>query len=233
MLDQAKTASRPWRRFLRFSVRGLIVVALVIGAWLGWIARSARIQRDAVASIRRARGTVLYERNMHMDEAMWLRDRWLMPPKWLVDSLGIDHFCNVEGVVLRNTGTDQDLIPIAYLRRLRYLNLGNSPITNDGLQNLSGLTNLVQLRLHGTRISDAGLSHLEGLTRLWELFLVDTRVTDAGLEHLRSLPDLGRAFLPSGVSEDGIRELKKALPHATVERGFPIVHHVPQQDIVW
>ena len=31
--------SRPWRRFLRFSVRGLIVVVLLIGGGLGWLVR--------------------------------------------------------------------------------------------------------------------------------------------------------------------------------------------------
>ena len=39
MPDQAKPVARPWRRFLRFSVRGLIVLVLVIGAGLGWTVR--------------------------------------------------------------------------------------------------------------------------------------------------------------------------------------------------
>ena len=50
MPDQTKPVARPWRRFLRFSVRGLIVLVLVIGGWFGWVVRSARIQREAVAS---------------------------------------------------------------------------------------------------------------------------------------------------------------------------------------
>jgi hypothetical protein len=54
----AGTDARPWQRFLRFSVRGLIVVVLVIGVWLGWLVRSARIQREAVAAIRIAGGNV-------------------------------------------------------------------------------------------------------------------------------------------------------------------------------
>ena len=198
-MPEHKPFSRPWRRFLRFSVRGTIGIVLIIGVWLGWFVRSARIQRNAVASVKRAGRTILYERNMNMDEGMWLRDRWPIPPKWLVDSLGIDYFSNVDGVVLRNTGTDKDLMAIACLRHLRFLNLGNSPITDGGLKKLSGLTNLTQLRLHGTRISDVGLSHLEGLTRFWELFLVDTRVTDAGLGHLRCLSSLTRCVFP-GVS---------------------------------
>ena len=50
MNDQAKPISRHWRSFLRFSVRGLIVLVLVIGGWLGWIVRthgfSARLWRQ-------------------------------------------------------------------------------------------------------------------------------------------------------------------------------------------
>jgi internalin A len=38
-------------------VRGLILLVLVVGVWLGWIIRSARIQREAVAAIQRAGGT--------------------------------------------------------------------------------------------------------------------------------------------------------------------------------
>ena len=52
MASHPDPVSHPWRRFLRFSVRGLIVVVLVIGAGLGWIVRQAHIQRDAVAAIR-------------------------------------------------------------------------------------------------------------------------------------------------------------------------------------
>ena len=37
---------------LLFSLRGLAVIVLMVGCWLGWIVRSARIQREAVAMIR-------------------------------------------------------------------------------------------------------------------------------------------------------------------------------------
>jgi hypothetical protein len=56
----AGPVSHPWRRLLRFSVRGLIVLVLVIGAGLGWVVRSARIQREAVAAIKSAGGGVTY-----------------------------------------------------------------------------------------------------------------------------------------------------------------------------
>ena len=56
----AVPVGRPWRRFLRVSVRGLIVLVLVTCAWLGWIVRSARIQREAVAAITETGGEVNY-----------------------------------------------------------------------------------------------------------------------------------------------------------------------------
>jgi hypothetical protein len=61
MTVQAKPVSHPCRRFLPFSVRGMIVLVLVIGAWLRWLVRSARIQREAVAAIESNRGIVVYD----------------------------------------------------------------------------------------------------------------------------------------------------------------------------
>ena len=51
MPDQPEPVSRPRRPYLRFSVCALIVLVLAIGAGLGWIVNSARIQRDAVKAI--------------------------------------------------------------------------------------------------------------------------------------------------------------------------------------
>ena len=56
----ANPASRPWRRFLRFSVRGMILLVLAVGAALGWTVRQAHRQRDAVATIKTAGGQIDY-----------------------------------------------------------------------------------------------------------------------------------------------------------------------------
>ena len=60
-MREAEPVSFTWRSSLRFSVRGLVVLVLVIGGWLGWIVRSARIQREAVAAIEKAGGRVKYD----------------------------------------------------------------------------------------------------------------------------------------------------------------------------
>ena len=51
----------PWRRILHVSLRSLMVVVLVIGGWLGWMVHQARVQRDAVAAVRKLQGTALYD----------------------------------------------------------------------------------------------------------------------------------------------------------------------------
>ena len=61
MTDQAKPLSRPWRKYLRFTVRWLIVPVLLVGGWFGWIVRSARIPREAVVAITTAGSVVGYD----------------------------------------------------------------------------------------------------------------------------------------------------------------------------
>ena len=58
----ADHVSRPWRRFLRVSVRGLIVLVLVIGGGLGWLVRSCPHPcREAAEAIKHAWGSVSYD----------------------------------------------------------------------------------------------------------------------------------------------------------------------------
>jgi hypothetical protein len=82
---------RPRRRYLRLSVRALIVLVLVIGGGLGWFVHSVRIQRDAVAAIRKAGGLVWYDWQANAAGKTLPTGRpWA--PNWLVDALGVDYF---------------------------------------------------------------------------------------------------------------------------------------------
>ena len=92
----AESVPRPWRRFMRFSVRRLIVLVLVVGAALGWIVRGARIQREAVSEIRRAGGTVKY--NWDESNGMFIASHKPWAPGWLVNLVGVDYFGHVTTV---------------------------------------------------------------------------------------------------------------------------------------
>ena len=104
--------ARPWRRFLRFSVRGLIVAVLLIGVWLGWIVRNARIQREAVAAVESAGGIVFYDLELTKGELILGGKPWM--PLWLVGFIGLDYLVGV---------TEVDLNPMPHyivLQRRRY-----------------------------------------------------------------------------------------------------------------
>ena len=66
----------PWRRYLRISLRGLIVLVLVFGSALGWIVKRTKVQRAAVAAIERAGGSVNYEWEW---KDGWSESQWKVP----------------------------------------------------------------------------------------------------------------------------------------------------------
>ena len=54
-------SERSGRHRLRVTIRTLIVAVLLIGGWLTWVVRSARLQLEAVAAIQRPGGLVRYD----------------------------------------------------------------------------------------------------------------------------------------------------------------------------
>ncbi len=243
MPNQPEPIPRPRRRFLRFSIRGLIVLVLVIGGALGWLVRSARDQRGAAATIMAAGGIVQYNWEWRNGKSYPAAKPWV--PDWLVDRIGIDYFGHVTQVAFYGGGAEADshLTHVARLAQLERLSLTGSPISDAGLAHLSNLTSLSRLDIDYTPITNAGLVHLTGLTRLSVLVLNGTHVTDTGLEHLKSLAsltelnlagtqvtDAGLAHLKglrrlttlnvvrTQVTDAGAQSLKQALPGLTIYR---------------
>jgi hypothetical protein len=90
----AVTASRPWRRFLRFGVRGTIVLLVVIGCGLGWYVRIAHTQHEAVVSLRNAKAFVAYKGDR--TKGPLFEDEKPRVLKRLEDVLGVDYFNQVK-----------------------------------------------------------------------------------------------------------------------------------------
>jgi hypothetical protein len=215
MPEQPTLAS--WRQWLRISIRGLIVLVLLAGTWLGWMVRSARVQRDAVAAIKKSRGLVQYEWESKNGRRILKGRPWC--PEWLVERVGIDYVGRVTYVGFGKRMSDADLVPVGHLRQLERFDLYRSPVTDAGLIHLRGLTRLQRLVLVGSKVSDAGLEHLAGLTGLESLMLTDAPITDAGLVHLKELTKLKELSLAgTAVTDAGVGELQKALPLLRVSR---------------
>ena len=213
-----KPLSRPWWNYVRFSVRALIVLVLLIGAGLGWLVRSAHVQRDAVAAIRRAGGSVSYHWQWNNRKSVPGGKPWV--PKWLVDLIGVDYFGHVTSVWLQPAPTDGAIVEVGHLTQLERLLLVGGFVADDDLAHLKGLTKLSDLYLSNNQVSDAGLAHLKGLTNLRFLHLSGTQVTDAGLAHLKGLTKLLALTLRETQVTDGGLVHFKGFPAAS-QPSFP------------
>ena len=224
----ASPISRPWRRFLRFSVRGLIVSVLIIGGSLGWMAHAARIQREAVAAVERAGGTIRY--NWEWKNGKLKSKGKPNEPGFLVDFVGADFFGHVTDVKLSPNATDAILVHVGRLSRLKALDISgpwlnrSNPrpnrsqlqVSDKGVENLNGLSELESLDLGNTEVSDDGLKHLKGLPKLKSLSLGNSQVTDSGLVHLAGLTKLVMLDLScTQVRGNGLKHLKN-LPRLSV-----------------
>jgi hypothetical protein len=198
----------------------MILVPLA-GATLGWPFRGARAQREAVAAIEKAGGTMRYD-----FESEWInsgprpdRSEWFQ--KWLDDHIGVEYLCHVVGVVLPDGSLDFTLGYVAQLTHLEELKVRRDDTPDDvGLNvidaeliHLQGLSGLRVLDLSSTEVSDVGLMHLSRLTGLQSLDLSGTRVTNAGLTHLKGLTSLRTLDLLGTTANDfGAQEIRRAIP---------------------
>jgi hypothetical protein len=102
------------------------------------------------------------------------------------------------------------------------LQLENTAIGDEGLSTVATMTELVELDLTGCRVTDAGLPNLKSLKNLRFLYLTQTRITDQGLVHLRDLPALEDVRIGWGpVTPAGAAQLQQLIPHVAVARFGP------------
>ncbi len=130
----AGPVSRTWRRFLRFSVRGLIVLVLFVGVWLGWLVHLRNI----------------ISLGLHDTQ---VTDAGLPHLKGLGKLRGLD--------LSRTHVTDTGLAHLKGLTSLIELWLADTQVTDAGLAHLKGLNNLSSLGLNKTRVTDVGVNGLK------------------------------------------------------------------------
>ena len=208
MSGETKVVSRPWQKHLRYSVRGLILVVLVIGGGLGWMVRSARMQRDAVAAIQSSGGIVTYD--WGWKDGAYLGNAGPWAPYRLVDALGADYFGSVVVVRCYGRESDAEVAQIGRLTALVDLSLAGNSVTDAGLAELKGLAGLRRLEIHSKGVTDAGLAHLKGLTDLRELILSGTQITNDGLAQIEGMTNLAVLSLGSTqVTDAGLAHLRR------------------------
>ena len=119
------------------------------------------------------------------------------------------------GLDLQNANiTDSGLKELSGFTQLQMLNLSGTHVTDTDLKDLNGLMHLSDLDLSDTDITDTGMAEIDSFSRLRYLDLTGTQVTDAGLKKLKCLTNL--LFLgldDTFVTEAGMAEFKKVSPY--------------------
>jgi hypothetical protein len=208
------------RRWLRFSLRFLLLVVAVVAIPLGWKVNRVRNQRLVVAEIERLKGFMYYDYQRNFAVGLTTSAAPEPPgPNWLRNFLGVDYFAdvvhvNVSGPQVTNDtlarllslphlqllGVDSDRITdsgvamVARSKELISFSVASKSVTVEGIEHLEGLPNLVFLRCSGSQVNDSWIERIARLKSLETLALYDTSVTDEGLAGLAALPKLDGLF---------------------------------------
>ena len=173
-MDQSEsTAANPVRRsrrrWLQFSLRGLLALLTVLAIWFGLFVNAAHRQHQARLHVEKLGGKALYDFqhvNLSLTKAGYRLhySRNARPANFdlLCRLFGDDYCSQIVFISLKGLPiTDADLVPIGSLRGLEYLDLAFTPITDDGLDSIENLSSLRNLMLSPYQHSKARVAALQ------------------------------------------------------------------------
>ena len=164
---------------VRFTVRWMMILVLIVAGGLGWLAYRARIQREAIAAIERGGGKAYFDWEVttyngryapSLTPVAGASSRW---PARLVRLLGPEYFGTLKSVIVGPRDADRVMDRVRHLNRLEQLSLSpGSDATDAGMANLADLSRLRSVMLSGTpRLSGACLAGLAGSVGLRRLIV--------------------------------------------------------------
>jgi hypothetical protein len=168
------TSPKGRRRWFSLSLRGLMILILVLGGLMGWKARRASLQRRAVARIEELKGSVVYDWQF-IGNAFLIKAGASPPgPIWLRKLLGDEYFQEVAQVTLPgqfqpdpDLGTGDDYFERSAKANEAYRKQTVQPIEDDQLACLDNLDRLESMVfLTQFPLKTEGLARLEEHDRL-------------------------------------------------------------------
>ena len=181
-------AALVFRLRFQYSLLSLLVLMVAVAlpfAWLATEMKAARKQRKAVEEIQKVNAILFTYRGQRAPSGQWIR----------IDCVRYDYECDPSGRIIPGATSPgpswlRNLLGDDLFMSVTRVDLSSSGVSDAGLQELKGLTQLQWLDLGSTKVSDAGLGYLKGLIQLRELDLFGTNVTDAGVKNLQqALPN--------------------------------------------
>jgi hypothetical protein len=211
---------QPRRRWLRFSLRTLLILVTVICVWMG-IEKSRVLKQDRVATeVRELGGNVfLGYRFDPSGKPKEFSKRSV--PAWVTSVIDEKYFLTVVTVNFDNDfgnrpserskahgsqATDEGLVLLKDVPNVTELLLaGNNQLTDGCLRHAAGLRRLRVITLNQTSVVGPGLAFIRASQNLEGLALNDTPLTDEGMVYLSDLPKLEWLFLgDTAITDKGL-----------------------------
>jgi len=212
MTDAIEKPPKPRRRWLRFGLRTLLVLVLLLSLPLGWLGREiyrVRQEEQVAAAIIDAGGILRFDFNHQ--EPIGVYENW--GPRLLRKLWGKNMGRHLDMVHIHSAEDTNRLIPLlvrcerleylglpaaklsdrsmqilASLPNLRVLNLVETQITAEQMQTLATSETLRHIRLQGAPSADEYLQQLTKLSHVENVELFDTPITNRGMKSLSELP---------------------------------------------
>jgi len=231
-------------RWFRFSLRTLLLLVTALCVWLGIQVNAARRQREAVAAILSAGGTVVYDYEIvpsaspstallkTLPAGVRRTDKRIdhnqLPhgPAWLRAQIGDDYFRTVIAVYLNhpNAGIKKaDLDQLAKLPHLReFVFEGNrTDIHDKDLATLGQLHELELLQFIGGSIDGSILNVLTNPARLKNVCFSDMDIDDVALGGLEKMTGLEILFLDrTRITDAGLAHLRNLINLENLDLGY-------------
>ena len=207
MASMNEQSPKSGRRWLRFSLRSLMLLVAIVSIPLGWMAwqvNRVRNQRLIVAELSSVGGQVIYSYRSQQ-----MRPQEPPGPKWLRSLLGDDIFSDVKEVDIRHDHvTEQTLARIATLHAVHTLHMESGQISDNGLAHLAKMSTLQQVVLQSRGFSDASLAQLTKSKGLKALTVYSPKLTDVGLKYVGKLKKLETIdIMADKVTGDGLAQI--------------------------
>ncbi len=177
---KAQRDKRPRRWWLQFSLRGLLVLMLLVALGLGWLMpqwRQVWLEDRVAEEIRLAGGTVFRE-----SDFSWIIPAPEPPAIWRTWLIGANAGNPVSTAILAPDSSPEILKSLKHLRGLHALYLEGMRVRDDHIEHLLAMSELEVLDLSATDITDLGAMRLASLSNLEALSLNHTAITDRTLE---------------------------------------------------
>jgi internalin A len=117
---------------------------------------------------------------------------------------------------------DRDLVCLGNLKDLKWLQIGRTEITDEGMAHLVGLTAMERLGIGSPQLTDKALSYLANMWKLNHLRIVGD-FSDNGLRQLEGLEALGWVSITSEDAFDpaALQRLREQLPNLGYLKAIP------------